>query len=104
MGMCIINRDFQTAVPITFFLMNIYVCDLDSRTPAGLRRATEKSELKNSFWRSRNRYRRYASAFSESSLRTPSLVKTTDFIILVFSYLKINSLVIPYLKNIFTIP
>ena len=83
--------------------MNIYACDLDSGTPAGLRRATEKSELKNSFWRSRNRYRRFTSAFSESSLRTPSLVKTTDFIILVFSYLKINSLVIPYLKNIFKI-
>ena len=83
--------------------MDIYAWDLDSHTPADLRRVIEKSELKNSFWRSRNRYRRYASAFSESSLRTPSLVKTTDFIILVFSYLKINSLVIPYLKNIFKI-
>ena len=81
--------------------MNIYAWDLDSRTPAGLLRALFQSELKNSFWRSRNRYRRFTSAFSESSLRTPSLVKTTDFIILVFSYLKINSLVIPYLQNIF---
>ena len=81
--------------------MNIYLCDLKMRTAAGLRRAHFESELKNSFWRSRNRYRRFTSAFSESSLRTPSLVKTTDFIILVFSYLKINSLVIPYLQNIF---
>ena len=81
--------------------MDIYACDLDSHTPADLRRVIEKPELKNSFWRSRNRYRRFTSAFSESSLRTPSLVKTTDFIILVFSYLKINSLVIPYLQNIF---
>ena len=83
--------------------MNIYACDLDLRTTKGLRCAQIESELKNSFWRSRNRYRRFTSAFSESSLRTPSLVKTTDFIILVFSYLKINSLVIPYLKNIFKI-
>ena len=96
MGSCIINREFQTAVPITFDLVSIYAWDLDSGTPAGLRRATEESEFKNSLWRSRNRYRRFTSAFSESSLRTPSLVKTTDFIILVFSYLKINSLVIPY--------
>ena len=49
MGIQIINRELETAVPITFFLMNIYAWDLDSGTPAGLRRATEKSELKNSF-------------------------------------------------------
>ena len=104
MGIQLINRELITAVPITFDLVDIYAWDLDSHTPAGLRRVIEKSELKNSFWRSRNRYRRFTSAFSESSLRTPSLVKTTDFIILVFSYLKINSLVIPYLKNIFNIP
>ena len=83
--------------------MDIYAWDLKKRTTAGLRRALFQSELKNSFGRSRNLYRRFTSAFSESSLRTPSLVKTTDFIILVFSYLKINSLVIPYLKNIFKI-
>ena len=33
-----------------------------------------------------------------------NIAKELAFIILVFSYLKINSLVIPYLKNIFNIP
>ena len=78
--------------------MNIYACDLEKRTTAGLRRALFQSELKNSFRRSRNRYRRYASAFADSSLRTPSLVKQLTSFSLVFSYLKNNSLVIPYLK------
>ena len=78
--------------------MNIYAWDLEKGTTAGLRRALFQSELKNSFRRSRNRYRRYASAFADSSLRTPSLVKQLTSFSLVFSYLKNNSLVIPYLK------
>ena len=75
MGIQIITREFQTAVPITFFLMNIYLCDLETRTAGGLRCAGFQSELKNSFWRSRNRYRRFASARSQSTDSPPKKKK-----------------------------
>ena len=47
------------------------MCDLKKGTAAGLRRALFQSELKNSFGRSRNRYRRFASARSQSTDSPP---------------------------------